>query len=303
MAHHHFLLHAPHLCPRCVARIAPLAYAVRREVAAGRARVAYGHGEVALLVAVERHRRPRCRVVGHVVFAVFGGAVGLRVGIYAEHREVARLPGPHPVVGLSAELAHRLWHGEHQAHVAEVAVCGGVVLVALVERLYLEAQRRVFLLHLLRPCVLERVDKVGLPRRLHVVDAHLAEPVGDVFLLDHEAHEEVFVGQLVGIRLGEESVFHVVVLHCGVGVDGPEATVVVGEHKPVGRYDHAGAETPEVEHHVLDSVGARVEAVVGHGEAVTLHLVVDSLWQVVERPHAFVGMDGRGRKHRSDKQC
>ena len=53
---------------------------------------------------------------------------------------------------------------------------------------------------------------------LLAADAHLlyseaVHIVGDVFLIDHEAHEHVLVWQFLLIALGIEAVEHIVVLH------------------------------------------------------------------------------------------
>ena len=70
-------------------------------------------------------------VVWHIVFAVLGGAV-VAVGIDAEHAEVARLTGPHPVVGVASELAQCLGSGEYKAYVSIYLVLGNIVCISVV---------------------------------------------------------------------------------------------------------------------------------------------------------------------------
>ena len=232
------------------------------------------------------------RLVRHVVLRIGSRSVGLRVGVDAEHRVVAGLARPHPVVGLAAELAHRLRDSKHKAQVAEGAVCRSVILVALVERLNLKVERRVLLVQLLNHLVLHLVEQLLALLVVHLVEAALGEHLCDVLLVDHEAHEHILVRQLLLECLRIEAVEHVVVLHGRVRTDSLEATVVVGEDESVGRHYDARAVTREVDNGVLDGVLALVELVVRRSEAIALHLLVNRLRQVVERPHAFVGMSG-----------
>ena len=95
------------------------------------------------------------------------------------------------------------------------------------------------------------------------VDSLLVEQVGNVFLIHHEAHEHVLVGQLFLIGFCIESVEHVVVLHSGVTAYCLETTVMIGEYQSIWRNDHSRAISREVYHHVLDSVIIVVDGIVG----------------------------------------
>ena len=55
-------------------------------------------------------------LVGTVLRAVVGRLVVL-AGVHTEHGEIAGVAGPHPVVGLTAELAHRCRRGADEADV------------------------------------------------------------------------------------------------------------------------------------------------------------------------------------------
>ena len=232
------------------------------------------------------------RVIRYVVLIECSRTVGVGVGVDTEYRVVAGLARPHPVVGLASELTHRLWNGEHQTQVAECAVGSGVVLVALVERLYFQVESLVLSVYLLDHLVLHLVQELGALVVGHVLDATLLQFGCDVLLFHHEAYEHALVGQLLGERLGIESVEHVVVLYGRMRTDGLKTTVVVGQHESVGRYDNARAVAREVDNRLHDGVFALVQLLVGSRESVSLHLLVHCMWQVVERPHAFVGMCG-----------
>ena len=79
-------------------------------------------------------------------------------------------------------------------------------------------------------------------------------------------------------------------LHGGVGVDGREAAVVVGEDQTVGADDNSRAVAAEVDDIIAQCVGSTVETVLTQLEAFGPHLLIDGLGEVVERPHTFVGL-------------
>ena len=55
---------------------------------------------------------------GYIGFGWFGGFV-VRPGIDAKDAEVAGVPGPHPVVGVAAELAYATGWSAHQPHITK----------------------------------------------------------------------------------------------------------------------------------------------------------------------------------------
>ena len=154
------------------------------------------------------------RVVGHVLLVVCSRTVGVGVGVDTEYRVVAGLARPHPVVGLAAKLTHRLRYGEDKTEVAEYAVCGGVILIALIERLDFEFETRVLCVYSLNHLVLHVVEKLLALLAVHRVDATLLQFGSDVLLVHHEAHEHVLAGEFLLERLGIEAIEHVVVLYC-----------------------------------------------------------------------------------------
>ncbi len=94
--------------------------------------ITHDHGEVIFLRAFERNFQALGRTVGHVVDIVVGRHVVL-VSVNAEHREVAGVAGPHPVVGLTAEFAHRGRRSTHETDVTICAVYDQVIDVVIVE--------------------------------------------------------------------------------------------------------------------------------------------------------------------------
>ena len=98
----------------------------------GAARVAHDHREVAVLDAVEADLEVALGLVGDVVCAVVGRVV-VGVGVDAKEGEVARVAGPHPVVGVATKLADALRGVAHEADVVVIAVDKEVELVGVVE--------------------------------------------------------------------------------------------------------------------------------------------------------------------------
>ncbi len=132
IAAHDILTQAADIDTLRVVHLERLVDLVRGHVTLGRAREAHDHGEVTLAHAVERDLQMARSLVGAVVLRVVGGAVVL-VGIDAEYREVARVAGPHPVVGVAAELAYRRGGRAHKTYVAEDLHHKGEILVAAEE--------------------------------------------------------------------------------------------------------------------------------------------------------------------------
>ena len=228
-------------------------------------------------------------MVGNIILRVLSRTVSLGVGIDAEYRVVARLARPHPVVGLATVLTHRLRHGEHQAHILEVAIGGQVILVTLIEGLHLNTQGRILLAHTLLPGILDAIhDSTNIRHALAFQLRH--DGVGDVLLFYHETDEEVFVRQLFLIALGIEAVQHVVMLDGRVLADGVETTVVVGKHQAVGRYHDTRAIAAEVNHGILDGMVTLVQLLHRQLETILLHLLIDGSGQVIEGPHALVSV-------------
>ena len=164
------------------------------------------------------------------------GRVGRRAVVFrsidAEHREVARVAGPDPVVGVAPELADRRGRRGHEAHVVELLVDEQELLVAVV--------------HLFDRGFVARAFGFGfaddLLRRLACGD-----PVGHIVHADEEADPEFFVRQLLGPGHGPETIGQVVVLDGRMFLNGVVAAMVVGEQQAFGRDEFA--RTAAVEEH------------------------------------------------------
>src|SRR5690606_6012080 len=112
-----------------VLRFHLLCYPERGEITLCTSRVTDVHGIIALLHASHGDRHDILWPVRYVIDTILGRLV-VPVGIDAEHREVARVAGPHPVVGIAAILSHRRWRGNHQPDIAEDIVDHLVIFVS-----------------------------------------------------------------------------------------------------------------------------------------------------------------------------
>ena len=115
-----------------VVQVNGLLHAPAAEVAVGAARVAKNHGEVAVVDALGAHGQVVLGAKGYVVWAVLRRR-SVFGRIHTKHREIARVAGPHPVVGVSAVFAYTAWGSPHQAHVIELLIDEQIKLVAMVE--------------------------------------------------------------------------------------------------------------------------------------------------------------------------
>jgi len=205
-------------------------------VAARAARVAGHHHEVAVVHARGVHREVVGGLVGHVVFGEIGrGPVGGHVG--AEEGEVGAMTGPHPVVGIVAELAHVAGGRVHHAQVADLAAGDEAVAAAAVEAGHPAAQGVVGLARRQQGAAvaLQAVLALGVFGALADALHHLAGDVGDVGDDPQAAcgpHGGFFFqgggAEAVGVavhRLGgdvAEEVFHAVVVRRQQAVFGDE---------------------------------------------------------------------------------
>lgn len=222
--------------------------------------------------------------VGNILGRVGGGLVVL-AGVDAEEREVARVAGPYPVVGVAAELADRRGRCADQAHVVELLVDEQELLVAVV---HLFDRGLVALAFGLGPA-----DDFGL--RLARRDA-----TSDLFHADEEAYVELLVGQLFLARHGPEAVGQVVVFDTRMRLYGVVAAVVVGEQQPFGRNQFARAAAVEQHHGVLHrGFVDRVDVFGREAESFGAH-VVDALRDEAREPHALVG-GGCQREERTEQ--
>ncbi len=234
--------------------------------------------------------------IGHVFFRIRGRSA-VFVGIDAEHGEVARVPRPHPVVGIAAELTDRGGRSAHQPHVAVHLADEHQVLVASEKVLDLDALRRTVQDGLL----LDLFDQFGdllVARRLGQRIAQLRQDaVRHVDDLADEGDAEARRGNLLGVGHGPETVLKIIVLDAAVLLDGPVTAVVVGENQSPVRDDLAGTAVAENNDGVLDGVAVDVVDVFGgEFEPFGFHILDIQLLEIGKQPHSLVRPESRRRE-------
>ena len=260
-------------------------------VALGAAGIAHNHGIVVLLDALGGDLQALGGLVGHVVGAVGGGQVVL-AGIHAEHGEVAGVTGPHPVVGLSAELAHIGRRGGHEAYVGVGAIDDKVIDVVVVEGGNLSAAAGVGLFGGLAELVALGLGVIGL-----------FHDRGHIFHAYQEGDRKAWAGDFLGVALGPVAVHEIVVFVGGQALDAAVTAVVVGYQQALLGDHLSRAAAAEVHDGVFQ--GGLVDGIdLFRGQFATGGLEVFSVELLQERqqPHSFIGK-GRQREGHCSKNC
>ncbi len=268
-------------------------HAVAAEEAVGAAGVAHHHGEVALLHAGDAHGEVVPGLERDIGLAGVGG-LAIGAGVDAEEAEVARMAGPHPVVGVAAELADGAGRHAHQANIAVGLVHEEVELIAFEHGLEVGAQA-VLLAHgglQLAGHLLDLLVPLVLGHAIVELGHHLG---GDIIDPLQEAHAEAG-GELLLAVHGIEAVGEVVVLDAAQALHRIVPAVVVGEEEALGAHHLPAAESAAKAHHrVLEPASVDVVDVLGGElEAELLHLGLVDLLELGEQPHALVGIGGQG---------
>ena len=137
--------------------------------------------------------------------------------------------------------------------------------------------------------ILQRIKQSVLLFAAHGLETKAHHVGRYVFLVDHKADEHILVWQFLRIVFGHKAVQHIVVFNGGVASDGLETAVVVGENESVGTDNHARTVARKADNAVLDGVVIVVKCAIGQRKTLAFHLIKDSLWQVIKRPHALIG--------------
>ena len=255
-----------------------------RLVTLGASGVAHDHGIVVLLDALHGHLQAAGGLVGNVLRAVIGRHVVL-AGIHAEHGEVAGVTGPHPVVRLSAELAHGSGGSGHEAHVRIGAVHNQVIDIVVIEGGHLGAAAGMGFLCGLAKLLLFFSQVIGLFHH-----------GGHVLHGNQEGNRKAGAGDFLRVIFGPVAVHQVVVLVRGEALDAAVAAVVIGHQQALGRYHLSGAAAAEVHDGVFQ--GTLVDGVNlfrGKLAAGGFEVFSVQLFQERQQPHSFIGHGAYGK--------
>ena len=258
---------------------------IRSDVLLRVARETVYHREVALADTARRYLEVTRRTIRHVGLGV-GRRLVVGRSVYAEHRKVASMARPYPVVGVAAELAYRRRRRAHQTHVVEYAVDEQILLVAVI--------------HLLDGCGVALA--LGLGRgddSLCTLSA--GKTVGNILHSDKYGHLQALARQLPGARLSPVAVGQIVVVDRRERLYGVVAAMMIGQQQSLGRYDLARAASVEQHDGVFERrLVDRIDILRRETESLRAH-ILDARRDQRRQPHALVG-NGR-RADRYGQQC
>ena len=249
----------------------------------GAARVAHDHRVIALLDALEGNLEGlggNIRLIGRGI----RGRLIVSSGIDPEHGEVAGVAGPHPVVGLATELSDRCRRGADKADIGVSLVNYKIPNVLVVERGHLHPAVGVVVLSGLLESLPCGELVLGFGHRVcHVGHA------------DEIGHRESGSRNLLLAAHCPETVFKVVMLVGGKGLDGTVAAVVVG-HKETLVRDHLSCATASEDDDgvlkggvvdAVDLLGGKPATEIFHGSGV-------EFLNEGQKPHTLISHGARG---------
>ncbi len=232
-----------------------------------------------------------------------GGRLAVGGGVDAEHREVACVAGPCPVVGVAAKLTHRRGRCAHQADILVDDMDEEEILVAVEHGLHrgLVVGACGSLLGDALAYVAHGLGAVGLA---HVVAKAFQHTSGHILHTNQYRGGEAGVRQLLRHVVGPETVAQVVVLHGRMLLQLAVAAVVVGRDEALVGDNLASAEVRERATLVAEAHNGIFDTVLVNGidvfgrelEASLLHVGI-VLANERKQPHALVGAAGGGCQH------
>ena len=232
------LLDATHLNTGRVFIIYHIFYPPRSEITVCASGEADSHSIVTFAISIEGNRCIRNRLVGLVVLAVKCRIV-VGISIHTEDAKVARMACPHPVVGITTELAHRAGRSHYKTYVLEYIVHNHIVLVACIVGSYLT--------HYSRPLGVLCIDFLAqLFDDLHTLHFALSTFYGSfdtrsyVYDFAEIANAKPRDGEFFSVIIRAETITEVVMIYRTLALDSSKTTVVIGEDKTFVRYCNTG---------------------------------------------------------------
>ena len=232
------LLDATHLNTGRVFVIYHIFYPPRSEITVCASGEADSHSIVTFAISIEGNRCIRNRLVGLVVLAVKCRIVA-SISIHTEDAEVARMACPHPVVGITTELAHRAGRSHYETHVLEYIVHNYIVLVACIVGSYLT--------HNSRPLGILCIDFLAqLFDDLHTLHFALSTFYGSfdtrsyVYDFTEIANAKPRDREFFSVIIRTETITEVVMIYRTLALDSTKTTVMIGEDKTFVRYRNTG---------------------------------------------------------------
>ena len=275
---------------------------VRGHVARRRSRETHYHGEVAVFVALGRNGQVHGSPVRHVLRRIVGRRRPVRSSIDTEYGEVARVTRPHPVVGIAPELAYRTGRSTDETDVGVLVHDEKEILVPTEKALH-----EYLLAGILRPVGFGQLAAPFIHLCGILLERQPLQPfghaVGHLLNLADEVYREAGNGYLLGAVHCPETVGQIVVLGRAELLDTAVTAMVVGEDKPVGRYDFARTTGPEDDDGILER---RPVGIVDIGslqfQSGCLHIGVIRFLEVGQQPHPLIRKGSQPQRQRTERR-
>ena len=236
----HLLAQSPQTYPAdCIAheigRVHPLFHFIADHVSPVLSRKSHHKSKIALFHSLHVYRKVLLHFQRHILCIVDSRLPVFR-GINAEHRKIAAMTRPHPVVRIGAKLADGR---RRRANHTYIFVCGfnkQIILVRPVKRFQLQCRKfigcnpllvgKTFcdLLQIRRRQIICSVRILIFFQLLLYVRSHIQNPVD-------ECHAQPLTRQFLLTCHGPEPVGQVIMLHRTVLLDVSITTMVIGQHQ------------------------------------------------------------------------
>ena len=265
-------------------------------VAGGTTWVTHDHGIIAFFHATDVDGQVMGGCEGFVGRVEISGFV-TRVGVDAEHAEIAGMTGPTPVVGFATKFTYTFWGSTYQTNIAVYFVEHRKELVAVVER----GDFYYVVVAFFAKGSYNRFFGFGDLRSYGfgasgfiLVDGDTGQHLAG-YVFNFTQKTDVEIGGALSLLVGgPETIFQDVVLVGRKFLNGSVTTVVVREKQSLfGDYFSGTEHAALLRHQTNDGVFHRglVDGVDVFGrqfQSAGLHGILDLLQQR-ERPHAFIG--------------
>ena len=227
-----------------------------------------------------------CRVVSRLT---------ILISVDTEHREVAAVTRPHPVISISTEFTDRRRRRTYHTNILINGLHKKIILIRTIERLQLQADKfagsDVFLLgeslshlfHIRGRQVIQSFRIFILLELLHHVIGHIKNAVD-------KSNGKTLARQFFRAFHSPETVGQIVVLYRAVLLYVTIPAVVISKHQTVFRDDFASTTSTKMHYRIFqaDAVGT-VHLVNADVQTHILHHRRVLLFQIGKHPHSFVG--------------
>ena len=228
-------------------------------------------------------------LVRHILRGIFGRRT-VRSGVDAEHREVTRMPGPHPVIGIPSELADRTGRSPHQAHIPIHLLHKEQILVSSKKILDLDLLTLPIELRLALDLLHGSKYTLGPALLTHRIVQLRKNPIRYIFDPPDKSYGQSGSRNLLLVGHRPETILQVVVLYTAVLLNRPIPAVVVGQHQSA-LGDHTRRTSASENHNGIlqgRTVGP-IDILRRKFQPLGLHILDIQLLQIGQQPHSLVG--------------